>query len=263
MIPKKIHYVWIGDKPKPKFVLECIDTWKKYLPDYQIIEWNNESIKDIKNNYMEEAIKNKKWAFASDYIRLHDLYNEGGIYLDTDIEVTNSFNEFLELDFFTCHELYDNEVLPITSAVIGSKKNGDIIKDLLDIYMNIKFQNGTNLDLTPNTARITNYFKFKFNIQPPYNKNNTIELSRNSKIYPYFYFCYPEQNNKNYAIHHFSGSWLPSHSRKDKLNIFDKLILTRLIRIRNKGDEPILHNERKLFSTKEKNNKSYILLLRK
>ncbi|EPJ3241864.1 glycosyltransferase family 32 protein, partial [Proteus mirabilis] len=169
MIPKKIHYVWIGDKPKPKFVLECIDTWKKYLPDYQIIEWNNESIKDIKNNYMEEAIKNKKWAFASDYIRLHALYNEGGIYLDTDIEVTNSFNEFLELDFFTCHELYDNEVLPITSAVIGSKKNGDIIKDLLDIYMNIKFQNGTNLDLTPNTARITNYFKFKFNIQPPYN----------------------------------------------------------------------------------------------
>ncbi|MCT0090508.1 glycosyltransferase, partial [Proteus mirabilis] len=79
--------------------LECIDTWKKYLPDYQIIEWNNESIKEIKNNYMEEAIKNKKWAFASDYIRLHALYNEGGIYLDTDIEVTNSFNEFLELDF--------------------------------------------------------------------------------------------------------------------------------------------------------------------
>ncbi|MDE9567382.1 glycosyltransferase, partial [Xenorhabdus bovienii] len=73
MIPKKIHYVWVGDKPKTKFVLVCIDTWKKFLPDYEIIEWNNENVKNIKNNYMEEAFINKKWAFVSDYIRLYAL----------------------------------------------------------------------------------------------------------------------------------------------------------------------------------------------
>ncbi|HBN5713989.1 TPA: glycosyltransferase, partial [Morganella morganii] len=90
IIPKKIHYVWVGNKPKPQLVLDCISTWEAHFPDYEIIEWNNEKFKDISNKYAEEAFANKRWAFVSDYIRLHALYHEGGIYLDTDVEVTNN-----------------------------------------------------------------------------------------------------------------------------------------------------------------------------
>ncbi len=111
MIPKKIHYVWIGDKQKPKFVLDCINTWKEFLSDYEIIEWNNESIKKISNNYMSEAILNKKWAFASDYIRLYALYNEGGIYLDTDVEITRSLDQFLSLNFLAVMKKVMNIIL--------------------------------------------------------------------------------------------------------------------------------------------------------
>ncbi|MEN7470513.1 glycosyltransferase family 32 protein, partial [Providencia stuartii] len=90
MIPKIIHYIWVGNNPKPQFVLDCIETWKQHLPDYEIMEWGNDCLETINNTYVNEAIKNKKWAFASDYIRLYALYNYGGIYLDSDVEVTQS-----------------------------------------------------------------------------------------------------------------------------------------------------------------------------
>ncbi|MDC9583309.1 glycosyltransferase, partial [Xenorhabdus sp. PR6a] len=79
MIPKKIHYVWVGNQPKSELILKCIDSWKKHLPDYEIIEWNNEKFEKIKNTYSEQAFQNRKWAFVSDYIRLYALYHEGGI----------------------------------------------------------------------------------------------------------------------------------------------------------------------------------------
>ncbi|EKT54174.1 glycosyltransferase family 32 protein [Providencia burhodogranariea] len=101
MIPKIIHYIWVGDNQKPQFVLDCIATWKKYLPDYEIMEWGNECLKIIDNAYAHEAYENKKWAFVSDYIRLYALYKHGGIYLDTDVEVTKNFDDFLALDFFS------------------------------------------------------------------------------------------------------------------------------------------------------------------
>lgn len=262
MIPKKIHYVWIGDKTKPDFVLECINTWKKYLPDYEIVEWNNERIKSIKNNYMWEAIKNKKWAFASDYIRLYALYHEGGLYLDTDVEITHSFDSFLALDFITSHELYDNNVLPITSAVIGVSKKHHIISDLLSIYNNLKFEKESGFDLTPNTIRISNYFNKNLNIHPPYDPNNEIKISEKEIIFPYYYFCSPKKNNKNYAIHHFTGSWLPSHSRKDKLSLFNKIIFSRFIKIRDFGQPELKSNEKIICSLKISKLKRYVIILK-
>ena len=94
LIPNKIHYVWVGGKEKPDLVKKCIESWKKHCPDYEIIEWNDDVLKEIDNLYVKQAYENKKWAFVSDYLRLYALYNYGGFYFDTDLEITNSIDRF-------------------------------------------------------------------------------------------------------------------------------------------------------------------------
>ena len=95
MIPKIIHYCWFGGKEKPKDVLDCIASWKKYCPDYKIIEWNETNYDVHKNQYMSDAYKERKWAFVSDYARIDVVYTYGGIYLDTDVEVIKPLNEHM------------------------------------------------------------------------------------------------------------------------------------------------------------------------
>ena len=95
MIPKKIHYCWFGKNPKPQKVLDCIASWRQLLPEYEIIEWNEKNFDISQNMYAREAYEAGKYAFVSDFARLKILYDEGGIYLDTDIEVVQNFDEFL------------------------------------------------------------------------------------------------------------------------------------------------------------------------
>ncbi|MBN6071201.1 glycosyl transferase [Aggregatibacter actinomycetemcomitans] len=259
-IPKKIHYIWVGTKEKPQLVIDCINSWKAILPDYEIIEWNNDSLKKINNDYASEAYKNKKWAFVSDYLRLYALYHEGGIYLDSDVEVTQNIDQFLHLEFFSGYEIYgeNKRYFPIT-ALMAAQKHNSIIKDLLDEYNDIHFETEVGLDLTPNTFRISEYFKRKFNIIEPYNGENTTKLNEKSIIYPYYYFCTPKEGSENFSIHHFNGSWKPSHERKDKLNIFNKFIISRFKK-RGIGDLPINPNEEILFSIRISTLKSYVLI---
>ena len=155
-IPKIIHYCWFGNSPKTKLVKKCIASWQKYLPEYEIREWNNADILNCNNQYVQEAYKAKKWAFISDYFRLYALYNYGGIYFDTDNEVFKSFDEFLHLDFFSGYENFNGLISPFT-AVVGAKKGNSIIKDLLDEYNDLHFikPNG-EYDLCTITTRITN-----------------------------------------------------------------------------------------------------------
>ena len=100
MIPKKIHYCWFGGKPMPENGQKCILSWRKWLPDYEIKEWNEDNFDIHINQYCHEAYDNKKWAFVSDVARLYALVTEGGIYMDTDVEVLRSFDDLLENDFF-------------------------------------------------------------------------------------------------------------------------------------------------------------------
>lgn len=96
MIPKKIHYCWFGRGEKPKLAQKCIASWKQYCPDYDIIEWNEENFDVFQNGYTKYCYENKKWAFLSDYARLVIVYEQGGIYFDTDVEVVRSFDPLLE-----------------------------------------------------------------------------------------------------------------------------------------------------------------------
>lgn len=220
-IPKIIHYCWFGSNPKTELIEKCMTSWKEYLQDYEFIEWNDENIKNCTNQYVQEAYNAKKFAFVSDYFRLYALYNYGGIYLDTDNEIFKSLNEFLSLDFFSGYEVYSDEVVhekvsPFT-AVVGARKGNQIIKDLLDEYNDLHFiKTNGEMDITPNTDRITNYLRCKYNLQEPYNPNQELILEENCIIYPAEYFCNYKEN-VSYAVHHFGGSWLGKKSKKQNM----------------------------------------------
>lgn len=262
MIPKKIHYVWVGNNPKPELVLKCIESWKRHLPDYEIIEWGNESVSLIDNQYLQEAFTHQKWAFVSDVIRLYALYTQGGIYLDTDVEVRQSLNPFLTNSFFTGHEIYNNRCLPVITAVLGASPKNTIIKDILDKYNNLHFIENNKLNMMPNTERFAQYFKEEYNISPPYNAESTIKLTDNSYIYPYYYFCTPKPNHVNYTIHLFDGSWIPGFARRDKLR-FLNLSLTRFKRVSKNDVLDIGIKDHILFTIPISKNTKYALILNK
>ena len=96
MIPKKIHYCWFGGNPLPELAIKCLESWKKYCPDYEIIEWNETNFNLDSCEYVREAYQAKKWAFVSDYARLKVVYDNGGIYLDTDVELIKSLDRLLK-----------------------------------------------------------------------------------------------------------------------------------------------------------------------
>ena len=134
MIPKKIHYIWLGGNSKSKLTEVCINSWKRNLEDFEIIEWNENNI-DIEslcsqNMFLKRCYELKLWAFVSDYLRLWILKEEGGIYLDTDVEVLKSFDDLLNNKVFMGYELEDY----ISTAVIGAEKNNSLIKRLLKFY---------------------------------------------------------------------------------------------------------------------------------
>ncbi|MDY3874179.1 MAG: glycosyltransferase [Megamonas funiformis] len=223
MIPKIIHYCWINDGNEgdfPQIVKDCIDSWKRILPDYEIKEWNINNFDINKNNYIKEAYKMKKYAFVSDYIRLYVLYNYGGIYMDTDVKVLKSLNRFLNEKAFMGFESLDR----VATCIIGAEKGSLLIKDMLNLYNNKNFikKNG-EMDLTPNTVLIKPILK-KNNIL----FNNILQKKENIVIYPSEFFC-PlngltgelKITDNSYAIHLFNGSWI-SKTEKDRLNLCKK-----------------------------------------
>ena len=226
VIPKIIHYCWFGDNPLPDLAKKCIESWKKYCPDYEIKEWNdsNIDIKLIKNKYLQQAYEAKKWAFVSDYIRLYIIYNYGGVYFDTDVEVIKNIDEFLKYDAFFAKE--NNEQFN-TGIGFGAIPKNLLVKKMLDEYKNIEFNSGNSYDLTPcpirNTKVIDSFFG-KIDFEDKKVIDNVCLLSKE-------YFCSIDYetnimniSNNTYTIHHFSQSWLRPY---DKVKVFIKRILFR------------------------------------
>ena len=128
-IPKIIHYVWVGNNEKPKDIKRCMETWKKHLKDYEIIEWNEKNFDIDSNKFVKEAYEARKWAYVSDYIRAYAIYNYGGIYLDTDVLVVESLDSLLDNRAFVG---YENPQYPFT-AVFGAEKNHPFIIMIINL----------------------------------------------------------------------------------------------------------------------------------
>ena len=131
MIPKKIHYCWFGGNAKSKLAKKCIDSWKKYCPDYEIIEWNESNFDVTQNNYLKFCYENKKWAFLSDMARLMIVYSEGGIYFDTDVEMIKNIDFMLGYKAFFG---FENRKYINTGLGFGAEVHYPVIKDMLKPY---------------------------------------------------------------------------------------------------------------------------------
>lgn len=131
MIPKTIHYCWFGRNPKPKKVEKCIESWREQCPEYQIIEWNEDNFDCFSNFYYQWCLKNKKWAFLSDLARLEIVYQYGGIYLDTDVELVRSLDSLLDHSAFFC---FETEEYVATGLGFGAEKRNEVIRKMIDEY---------------------------------------------------------------------------------------------------------------------------------
>jgi mannosyltransferase OCH1-like enzyme len=223
MIPKIIHYCWLSGDPYPEKIKYCIDSWKKFLPDYEFMLWDLNQFDINSSIWVKEAFEVKKYAFAADYIRLYALYTYGGIYLDTDVEVLRSFDSLLDLKYFIGKE---NTPHGIEAAILGAEKGTTWIKDCLDYYQNKHFNLGLGkFDTKVLPSIILNILSQKYEIIDIKRKDE-IDKNSTNKIYrfPVDYFSpmtwdTHELNitNNTYAIHHFAGTW------QQNSTIFEKI----------------------------------------
>lgn len=208
IIPKKIHYCWFGGNEKSELVNYCIESWKKHLVGYEIIEWNESNFDINTNSYTKEAYEYKKYAFVSDYVRLYTMYTYGGIYLDTDVEVLKNLEEFLVYEGFTG---YEDRYWAVTGTM-GSVKGNEVIERLLDYYKDRHFIINEKPSLITNTKIITNIFIKEYGLIP--NGEEQFLSGVNFKIFPMDYFCAKNWKTKElytsentHTIHHFNSSW--------------------------------------------------------
>lgn len=213
MIPKIIHYCWLSNDPYPESIQRCINSWKIHLPDYKLLLWNFQRFPRGKSKWVDQAFDSHKYAFAADYIRLYALYNYGGIYLDSDVEVLKSFDDLLDLPYFIGQE---NTSSGIEAATIGCEKGNVLIKDIFDSFKDKVF---INSDGSFNTLPLP--FTFRKCIEARYTYHcitckEQFDRSDNViNVFPLDWFS-PKHwqtkelllTNNTYSIHHFEGSWL-------------------------------------------------------
>ena len=224
MIPKVIHYCWFGNNKLPPLAKKCISSWKKYCPDFQIKEWNEDNF-DILSapEYVKEAYKVKKWAFVTDYVRLWILYNEGGVYFDTDVELIKSIDALLDYNAFFGFEDYrlNDKVFVATGLGVGSVKKNEIIGAMMNDYENIHFiiDNG-EYDLTPCPQRNSRVLEEKgFVLSGALQVNNGVVLLPSDYLCPINWQTNVLNITENtISIHHFAASWKEGKkSRRFKL----------------------------------------------
>lgn len=212
-IPKVIHYCWFGGGKLDELSQRCIESWKEKLPDYEIKEWN-ESNFDIKiNKFVNEAYEKKYWAFVSDYARLWVVYNYGGIYLDTDVEMLKSFSPLLQEKAFIGLE---HGTMASTGLGFGAEKGNLLIKELMEYYDDKSF---VNQDGSLNTLACPRIIT-DILIEKGLKQNNTMQVIEGMKIFPKDFFAPMEFSGKltitknTYSIHHYAASWFDENGKK-------------------------------------------------
>lgn len=229
MIPKKIHYCWFGDKPKNKLFYRCLASWQKYFPDYIITEWNESNFDVNFTNYTKEAYAARRYAFVSDVARLKIIYDEGGLYFDTDVEVLKKFDDKLLKNGYFGEE---EPGLINTGLGFAAPKHHKIVKLLLDGYRNLEFKNSENcLSLTPcpvidSATLIKNGYKVEAgkNLAGIPIFNQEFIGGYDSKNYHFII------NSNTYSVHHYNASW---YTPKERLKFKSKKTVSAIIGIDN------------------------------
>ena len=206
-IPKVIHYCWFGKGEMPKLAKKCIKSWKKYCTDYEIICHNEDNFDLTQNRYLNEAYKAGKWAFVSDYARLKIICDNGGIYLDTDVELIKPIDDLLLTKGFMG---FDEKGIVATGLGFGAEKGNEIVSEFLKDYDNIPFvlPDGS-YDLTPCPDRNTEALKrLGMDIKNTSQTFMDITFLPDEYLCPMNYYTGKKTITENtYSIHHYSASW--------------------------------------------------------
>lgn len=235
MIPKIIHYTWFSGEPFPEKIQNCINSWKKHLPDYELRLWDMSAIRLIDSVYMREALAEKKWAYVADYVRLYVIYNEGGIYLDTDVFVYKSFDMLLNTKAFigkesSIHFEGGFTAQYLSSHCFGAEKGHPFIKDCLDYFQGRHF-------VTSQNNRLPQPLRYNF-VLLPYIQAEIARLygydwkplsqgiqgcGKGLKIYPQFFFDSQKKQSESYCKHLALGSWRMDKAVEPKYNLWYKI----------------------------------------
>ena len=217
MIPKIIHYCWFGRNSKPELAQKCYASWKKFCPDFKIIEWNEDNY-DIQSAplFVRQAYESKKWAFVTDYVRLEVVNKHGGVYLDTDVEIIKPIDDLLKYKAFFGLQ---NSTMINTGLGFGAEAELPVLNEMMETYQSIPFvkEDGT-YDNTPCPERDTSVF-----IKYGFKEENSLQvLSDNIVCLPTEYLspkdylseelCITENTR---TIHHFAESWMSEKERLD------------------------------------------------
>lgn len=213
MIPNKIHYCWFGYNKKPKLIQKCIDSWKKHLPDWEIVEWNESNYDVGKNAYIQEAYRQKKWAFVVDFARFDILNSQGGIFLDTDVELLKPIpDSFLAYEAFSGFES-EGRIAP--GLIYASIPGQAMLSPIMEAYQNRKFGEKINGRVENIVDIVTGVLK-----QHGLKENNTFQVINGVAVFPKEYFCCFnheiqafETTENTVSVHHYFASWSPWYRR--------------------------------------------------
>jgi len=236
MIPKTIHYCWFGRGPMPELALKCIESWHRYMPDWEYKLWNEDNFDVNSTPYTKEAYEAKKFAFVSDYVRLKALFEEGGLYLDVDFEVYKPFDDLMANHAFAGFE--GSKHLPVMMGVCASEEGGIWVKEMLESYDGRQFIVDSKLDMTTNVSYLTKIMNSNGLVQ-----NGREQHYKDLHIYPVDYFC-PRQTTgeflrtvNTYCEHRGLNSWSANDHCSLKsiiLKMVGSNFSVRLIKIKRK-----------------------------
>lgn len=221
-IPKVIHYCWFGGKPLPQSAKKCIESWKRFLPDYKIKEWNESNFDVNAIPYIQEAYEAKKYAFVSDYARFKILYDQGGLYFDTDVEVIRPLDDIIERGPFMGCEQDASGTTAIAVAPglgLGVSPGLGLYKEMLDLYATLHFKNANGTLNQKTVVQYTTELLSKHGISP----KKDIQSVAGVWIYPKEYFNPIEMTGRRLvitpntrSIHHYTATWQSPYRRMKK-----------------------------------------------
>lgn len=210
MIPKIIHYCWFSGEKKNRFISNCIKSWEKTMPDYEVKCWDSSSFDFNSVPFVKQAWEARNWAYVSDYIRLYALYTEGGIYLDSDVKTYKRFDDFLKNRFFIGTEDPFEGAIHVESAIMGAERNHPYIEKCLNFYNNQNYLNekGERAEVIPFV--MTRILKEEYGYQQ---ENLDQSLVEGIRVYSQNFFGHKFGTKKGeyYAIHFYNSAWSIAH----------------------------------------------------